>query len=376
MPQKLRMFFYKNFTTLDISPRKQLRFGYRRTRTQGVVSLSIPKQPDPPKDGLRPVNLRTDLAPLADLIELAFADTMDNSGRAAVREMRYLSRMGPGLNVLAGVSDLTQGIGLGYVWIEDGRLIGNVSIYPANWPAAAGDAWIIANVAVHPDFRGRGIAHKLMLASLETIRRRSKRRDHPIAILQVENSNSVAQHLYERLGFTRERVWTHWRRSANARLPAPIDHAVGYITRRRRGEWHAEYALAQCARPAKTGGIGWLRPTDPSFFRKPILVALNDLINLRSIERLVIRSRDEQSLLAVMWIESAFAAATVQLTIMTDPAVQGLYDEALINLATRRYTNRSALAIEHPADDTFTSALLQRYNFTPQRTLLHMRWEG
>ena len=111
----------------------------------GVVSLSIPKQPVPPKDGLRPVNLRTDLAPLADLIELAFADTMDNSGRAAVREMRYLSRMGPGLNVLAGVSDLTQGIGLGYVWIEDARLIGNVSIYPANWPSDAGDAWIIAN---------------------------------------------------------------------------------------------------------------------------------------------------------------------------------------------------------------------------------------
>lgn len=47
--------------------------------------------PDP---HIRPVNLRTDLPTLADLIELVFAPTMDESGRAAIREMRYMSRMG------------------------------------------------------------------------------------------------------------------------------------------------------------------------------------------------------------------------------------------------------------------------------------------
>ena len=36
--------------------------------------------------GLRPVNVRTDLAQLADLMEITFHDTMDESGRAAIRE--------------------------------------------------------------------------------------------------------------------------------------------------------------------------------------------------------------------------------------------------------------------------------------------------
>src|SRR5687768_12810389 len=89
-------------------------------RLAAVVSLSVPNTPISSVEGLRPVNLRTDLAPLADLIELAFSDSMDGNGRAAVREMRALSRIGPGLNVLAGVNDLTQGISLGYVYMSEG----------------------------------------------------------------------------------------------------------------------------------------------------------------------------------------------------------------------------------------------------------------
>jgi hypothetical protein len=51
-------------------------------------------------NGLRPINLRTDLAPLADLIEIVFASSMDASGKSAIREMRYLSKIGAGLGFL------------------------------------------------------------------------------------------------------------------------------------------------------------------------------------------------------------------------------------------------------------------------------------
>ena len=61
---------------------------------------------------------------------------------------------------------------------------------------------------------------------------------------------------------------------------------------------------------------------------------------------------------------------------MVDPDYQGVYDEALINLATRRYSLRSALTIEHPSDETVTAAVLQRYSFLPQRVLYHMRWDA
>jgi ribosomal protein S18 acetylase RimI-like enzyme len=317
---------------------------------------------------VRPVNLKTDLAALADLIEVAFADSMDSSGRAAVREMRALSRFGTGLGVIAGMSDLVQGIGLGYVWIEDGQLVGNVSIYPANRHHEP--AWIIANVAVQPEFRGRGIARQLMLASMEAIR---SRKSPAAAILQVEENNVPARNLYDSLGFVTEGTWRQWRRSSSARIPPPLDNSQVYITKRRRGEWQAEYALAKRVRPY---GLGWQRPLHHGLFRRSIMTTFNDLINMRSVERLVVHSEDEQEIRAALWIERAFAASSTQLMLMVDPDYAGLYDEALINLAVRRFSGHTPLTLEHPTDDTVASTILDRYQFHVQRTLVHMRWDG
>ena len=140
-----------------------------------MIGLSLSSQDNtqtPPPGGLHPVKLSRDLADLADLIEIAFADAMDDSGRAALREMRALSKMGAGLDMLGRLNDLAVGISHGYVWIADGKLVGNVSVYPADWPSQLGRAWIIANVAVHPAYQRRGIARRLMQASLEMIQRR------------------------------------------------------------------------------------------------------------------------------------------------------------------------------------------------------------
>jgi ribosomal protein S18 acetylase RimI-like enzyme len=334
-----------------------------------VVSLTLPKSTIS-SNGIRPVNVKTDLAPLADLIELAFADTMDSSGRAAIREMRTLSRFGTGLGMLVGMNDLVQGIGLGYVWIEDERLVGNVSIYAANVPVDKGHTWIIANVAVHPDYRGRGIARQLMQTSLEAIAKRGATRSRPAnAILQVEQNNLSARNLYDSLGFTQEGTWRQWRRSTGSRV-LPLQQSP-YITQRRRGEWRAEYALAQRIRPH---GLGWQRPLYPGLFHRSFSTALNDMINMRSFERLVVRSEDEKSVRASLWIERAFAASSVQLMLMVDPDYQGIYDEALIHLAVQRYGLRTPLALEHPADDVSANGVLERYHFHVQRSLVHMRW--
>ena len=40
---------------------------------------------------LRPVDVRRDLAGIARLVELCFGDKLDESGRAAIHEMRTLS---------------------------------------------------------------------------------------------------------------------------------------------------------------------------------------------------------------------------------------------------------------------------------------------
>ena len=334
-----------------------------------VVSLSVLKPPLA-GSGPRPVNLKTDLAPLADLIELAFADTMDSGGRAAIREMRALSRLGPGLGMVPAMNELVIGVGMGFVWIEDGRLVGNVSIYPASLPQEAPRAWIIANVAVHPDYRGRGIARRLMQDSLSSIRTRSSMPAD--VILQVEAPNWKARALYNSLGFSNEGAFTLWRRGP-CRVPDSLHGRLGpYITRRAWNEWRAELALAERARPNSLGGIGWLRPVVPSLFRPSLRRTLNDFINLRSKERLVIQ--DDGPVTGALWVERGFGAGAVQLTLMVDPDAREAEDMALLLTALRRFGPDHTLAIEHPAEDPTVSALLERFDFRRVRTLVHMRW--
>ena len=63
--------------------------------------------------------------------------------------------------------------------------------------------WLIAgeghitNVAVHPDYRGQGIGRRLLLAIEEIALARGHRR----MTLEVRTSNTVAQHLYRKLGY-------------------------------------------------------------------------------------------------------------------------------------------------------------------------------
>ncbi|GAB4513698.1 MAG: hypothetical protein OHK0046_14730 [Anaerolineae bacterium] len=320
---------------------------------------------------MRPVNLRTDLAPLADLIELAFADSMDSGGRAALREMRYLSRMGPGLSLIARMNELAVGVSMGFVWIADGQLVGNVSVYPANWPGGLGSAWIIANVGVHPNYQKRGIARQLMQASLDMIRERKG----TTAILQVDAENDRARRLYRGLGFTEERSFTTWLRRSSLRVPDRGSNTDVYIRHRRRAEWQQEMALAERIRPQQYGGIGWQRPLHPGTFRRPWLKAVNDALNLRGMERLVVEPQPgEEALRAVMWVENVFASKT-RLTLMVDPLVQGIYDDALLQNVVRR-SGRNPLSIEHPSDEIGVGNLLAYYGFTRQRTVVHMRWDA
>jgi ribosomal protein S18 acetylase RimI-like enzyme len=321
-------------------------------------------------DGPRPVNLRTDLAALADLIEVAFDSSMDNNGRAAIREMRYLSKMGVGLNLLTSMNELAHGMGMGYVWIADGKLVGNISVYPA--PGEMPRTWVIVNVAVYPDYQRRGIASQLLRATQDMIREKGGQ----AAILQVDADNDTAIHVYERLGFVQERTWTSWRRNSLLTKPPPLElNPPLHIVHRRSSEWRTEYQLAQTVRSSAQGGLGWLRPLHPHFFHKSLWRQLGDWLSLQSTERLAIRSEDQSRILASLWIESGFTASATQLTLLVDPAYEGLYDDALLNTAVRRFGSSNPLTIEHPQDATITNTVLRNYHFTSRREVIHMRWD-
>ncbi len=162
---------------------------------------------------LRPFDIRRDLQAVANLIEIGFADTLDDDGR------RYLSQMRAAANTYAGFGWLSMAGYLsnysmsGFVWEEDGRVVGNLSIIP--YLIRARRCFLIANVVVHPDYRRRGIGRALTAKAIEYARNASA----PAAWLHVREENANAIKLYESLGFIERARRTTWHGLGEAARP-------------------------------------------------------------------------------------------------------------------------------------------------------------
>ena len=78
-----------------------------------------------------------------------------------------------------------------WVMREDRRVVGYLCLWEI------GEEIHITNVAVHPEFRRRGIARALLSAVLEDARHRALR----VIALEVRPSNREARTLYDSLGF-------------------------------------------------------------------------------------------------------------------------------------------------------------------------------
>ena len=88
-------------------------------------------------------------------------------------------------------SELTNPLSCWLVAVEDDRLAGYVGSQTVM------EETDMMNVAVHPDFRRRGIAEDLVVALIEELK---KRQSHCLT-LEVRASNEPAKNLYEKLGF-------------------------------------------------------------------------------------------------------------------------------------------------------------------------------
>lgn len=143
------------------------------------------------EQGLVPFHPLRHLGPVADLMSLAFSGELGPWARQTLRRMQRIARWGALGFLLWGI-DLDQE-SPGFVWVEDGRVVGNISFRRA---ATAG-GWMIGNVAVHPQWQGRAIGRALVEAALEDIAARGG----VWVGLEVREDNPVARRLYERLGF-------------------------------------------------------------------------------------------------------------------------------------------------------------------------------
>ncbi len=167
-----------------------------------MASITVPVRPKHPN--LRALNIMRDLPEVADLIELCFASTMDSEGQRYIQDMR---RAGRDSSFSRWANRATESTSLpltGYIWEEKGKIVGNASLVPFRYKRQR--IYLIANVAVHPDYRRRGIARALTERAM--IHAREKKADS--VWLHVRDDNPGAIKLYSNLGFVERARRTTW----------------------------------------------------------------------------------------------------------------------------------------------------------------------
>ena len=322
------------------------------------------------ENGIMPFDGRRHLRQVAELISMVFADELDANGRGALQEMQWVSRLSPFLGSLLSSTFFSDFV-LGYVWVEGGKVVGNVTFQRADF---SGSRWRISNVGVAPDYRGRGIARKLMQATLREIAQRGGN----WAVLQVRVDNPPARHLYESLGFTdvcKDGVWQ--------RPPAPIvldDRAGGemppdvVLQPLGMGNWQDRVDLA---RSARTPLAHWADPLEPSGYQpnlsRLIGEAAGNLTGLQRVGRW--GAWHEGRLAGAVEVTADSTGGSHRLRFDVHPAMRGHLERALVVQALRllRKAPLRPTVSEHSGDDLQGVSVLESFGFRPQRVLLTMR---
>lgn len=205
-------------------------------------------------EGLRPFDPARDLSQVTDLLRVAFGDEIGSGEGDLLRDFYFLQFTSPLLWLAQRISLEFQDMFGGFVWIEDQQVVGNVTLSRAS-PQSPN--WLISNVATDPAYRRRGIARRLMEATLERAQARGAER----VSLQVRHENTPAKNLYFDLGFRLLETTAELRRSPDTYM-LPI-RPEGVIVRAwRRGESSKAVELAQRVTPAPLQEFQPLREAD------------------------------------------------------------------------------------------------------------------
>jgi len=310
---------------------------------------------------VRPFEPGRDAQSVVRLIELAFGDKLGPDGDVVVAEMRRVARWGPLLQWIYWPIWGGGEFAPGFVWVEGGRVCGNVSIRRAlEW-----GGFFIGNVAVHPEKRGRGIASALMERAIEAIR---EQRGQWVG-LEVRADNQVAQKLYEQLGFREVGRTRHMLRPANVDKEVPLSSQPPL----RRGCSQDSAALISLVRtliPAPHRPLLELRTEE---YRPKWSYPMSLWFNGRYQVWWVVEEGGE--------IRGAVRAVRVwgrrphRLEILIAPECEGCFEMALVQrgIDSVQGISKKMIEIELPSFTNSLVGALKEHGFEALRTLVQMR---
>ncbi len=321
-----------------------------------VITVPATTQPE---YGLRPIDVRRDIPQVIELLRQVFGSSLDRDERQAFGDM------GPRPDFMWRLDAAASRLSQGYVWLEDGRVVGNLTLLPTK----VYGRYLVANVAVSPAYRRRGIARALMDAAADEVRTKQGR----VILLQVVKDNEGAVRLYETLGYRKLGNLTTWGASYS-RLrqisPTIALEDVPNIVPLPGRKWREAYQL-------DTSYLGpdlhWPEPLAPDAYKQTVLRKLSSLFGGPQLEPWV--AYDGPSQFAALGVIESEWSRTHQLKVRVAPEWRGQLERPILAKLIRRlgYLSRRAVRIDHPDDDATMDALLQEANFTSHRTLSYMR---
>jgi ribosomal protein S18 acetylase RimI-like enzyme len=331
-----------------------------------MSSITVPvKAKDHPH--LRPLNMLRDLSAVADLIELCFSTTMDHEGQQYLSDMRRASHDDSFLNWASRMTETASLPLMGYVWEQDGRIIGNASLIPFRHKGKR--IYLIANVAAHPEYRRLGIGRALT----ERVMQQARDKKASAIWLHVRDDNYGAIKLYESLGFREIAHRTTWQASVDTRVPYPETDVR--IVPRHPHFWSRQEEWLRRLYPDE---LSWYHSWNISSLRPGLWNWLYRLFvdfNIRQWAAV----RNDRLLATLTWLpqggrsETLYAATPPMFAQerSADLAPDPVALTSLLIHARRGISYHPQLSLEYPANEMVEA--IRAAGFKPRRTLLWMR---
>jgi ribosomal protein S18 acetylase RimI-like enzyme len=316
-----------------------------------------------PPSGPRRARFPQDVPQIAQLVELGFAEVLDYASRKALRDVRQIAEMGVAAWSLARIFGGIQPDEwvLGSVWEEEGRVVGNVTL-TRRTPERG--AWLISNVAVHPNFRRRGIARRLARHAVDVIRAEGGR----VIYLQVDVANESALRMYRELGFAEIGGRVAWIRAREEKKPPPPEESAAdpcRVSLRTSSEWAEEFALYRDVSP---DGTAWNTPLLESAFRPSVWKSVGGWLT-GGLEKHYL-ARCGGRLDAVLSAYSRFSGWEGAL--IQRGGTGGKVERALLEAAWKVFPPDRGVLLETTAEASVD--VLAKLGFQKRRTFLWMRY--
>jgi ribosomal protein S18 acetylase RimI-like enzyme len=225
------------------------------------------------------------------------------------------------LSYAPGFPDLTTG----FVWVEEGRIVGNVTLSPYE---SRLDRYMITNVAVKPSYRRRGVARALMQESINHLRTLKVK----TALLNVRPTNPGAVKLYKDLGFVEFETRGEWKRAASHAPFAGVWHPIA-LRPVRESDYRQAAELVRAVAPVNASRYHPLRNVFTPRKDDRMVEAMGDLLTGQTTERWALEL--DGQLAALLLIRAQQLMTPHRLSVEVQPSFRGRVENDLLAFALR-----------------------------------------